>query len=51
MMGNYDFNSMMGWNGNYLGFGFWGSILYIVITIDLILLGIWLFKKVTMGNP
>jgi len=39
MMG-YGFNSMMG------GFGFVGAIFYIVILIDTILLGVWLWKQI-----
>lgn len=36
-------NNMMGWGG----FGFIVSLFWIVILIDLILLGIWLWKKIT----
>ena len=39
MMG-YGFNGMMG------GFGLVGSIFYIVILVDAILLGIWLWKQI-----
>lgn len=35
---------MMGWN--YSGFGFLASIFWIVILIDLILLGLWLWKQI-----
>lgn len=28
------------------GFGFWGSLLWIVLLIDLTLLGIWLGKQI-----
>lgn len=39
---------MMGWGyGNMMsGFGFLGSLFWIVILIDLILLGIWLWKQI-----
>jgi hypothetical protein len=42
---------MMGWSWNYgnmmnSGFGFLGSLIYIVLLIDLILLGVWLWKKI-----
>lgn len=40
MWGNY--GNMMGGGA----FGFWWSIYSIVILIDLILLGIWLWKKI-----
>lgn len=37
-----DYGGMMGaW-----GFGFWWSLLWIVLLIDLILLGVWLWKKI-----
>jgi hypothetical protein len=43
---------MMGWNYGYVGsmmgssFGFFGVLIYIVLLIDLILLGVWLWKKI-----
>ncbi len=39
---------MMGWNyGNMMGgFGVIGSLMWIVVLIDLILLGIWLWKQI-----
>ena len=40
---------MMGWNYNmmsYGAFGIIGSIFWLVILIDLILLGIWLWKQI-----
>ena len=40
MWGNY--GSMMG--GGWVGF--WGSLYGIVILIDLILLGVWLWKQI-----
>lgn len=40
MMG---YGSMMGGAG---WFGFWGSFFGIVVLIDLILLGIWLWKQI-----
>lgn len=40
MMGG-GYGGMMG-----AGFGFFGTILWIVIVADLILLGVWLFKQV-----
>lgn len=41
-------NSMMGWNYTNMmgGFGILGSLFSIVFLIDLILLGIWLFKQI-----
>lgn len=41
MFGNY--GSMM---GNWGWFGFWAQILWIVVLVDLILLGVWLWKKI-----
>lgn len=41
MMGWY--NNMMGWNN---GFSVFGSLIQIFILVDLVLLGIWLFKKI-----
>ncbi len=41
--------NMMGWGYSGMmsaGFGFLGTIVWIVVLIDLILLGIWLWKKV-----
>ena len=39
---------MMGWNyGNMMGgFGIVGSLYSIVVLVDLILLGIWLWKQI-----
>lgn len=39
--GNY--GNMMGWNN---GWGLVGSLPWIVVLIDLVLLGIWLWKKI-----
>lgn len=38
----------MGWNygGMMGGVGIWGSIYAIVILVDLILLGMWLWKQI-----
>ena len=41
MMGYY--GNMMGWGG---GFGLFASLFSIIIFIDLVLLGIWLWKKI-----
>lgn len=41
MMGWY--SNMMGWNN---GFSFFGSLIQIFVLVDLVLLGIWLFKKI-----
>ena len=40
MMGYGNFGGMMG------GFGFLGVIFWIVLLIDLILLGVWLWKQI-----
>lgn len=40
MMGQWGYGNMMG--GGY----FWGSLFGIVVLIDLILLGIWLWKQI-----
>lgn len=42
---------MMGWNYgngmmNWEGFGILGSLFWIIILFDLILLGIWLWKQI-----
>lgn len=42
MMGNWGYGGMM--SGGWLGF--WGSIFWIVLLIDLILLGVWLWKQI-----
>ena len=39
--GGYGYGSMMG------GFAGFGIITWIVITVDLVLLGIWLWKQIT----
>jgi len=39
MFGNY-------WDMMGGGFGFWASLFWIVILIDLTLLGIWLWKSI-----
>ncbi len=40
---------MMGWNyGNMMGgFGVIGSLIWIIVLVDLILLGIWLWKQIS----
>lgn len=38
-----DYGGMM---GNWGWVGFWGQLLWIILLIDLILLGIWLWKKI-----
>jgi len=40
MMG-YGYGDMMG------GFGALGAITWLVVTIDLVLLGVWLWKKIS----
>lgn len=40
MMG---FGNMMGWGG---GFSFWGFLIWLVILVDLVLLGAWLWKQI-----
>lgn len=43
MMGNWGYGNMMGWSQG----GWWfGSIFGIVLLVDLILLAIWLWKKI-----
>jgi len=40
---------MMGWGDGSMmnwGFGFLGSLFWIIILIDLILLGVWLWKQI-----
>ncbi len=42
-------NNMMGWGYSGMmsaGFGFLGTIIWVVVLIDLILLGVWLWKKI-----
>lgn len=41
MMG-YGWGNMMSWGGSGLG-----SIIWIVVLVDLILLGIWLWKQIS----
>jgi len=44
MMGQWGYgNGMMGWGG---GFSVLGSLFSIIILIDLILLGAWLWKQI-----
>lgn len=41
---------MMNWGGGYgmmAGVGFWGTIFWLVILVDLILLGVWLWKLIS----
>lgn len=42
MMGNWGYGNMMGWGS----WGTIGSIFWVIILIDLILLGIWLWKQI-----
>lgn len=39
--GNYGYGGMMSW-----GFGVLGTIFWLIILVDLILLGIWLWKQI-----
>ena len=46
-MGYGGWNNMMGWGG---GFGIFATIFWLfwlVLLVDLILLGVWLWKKIT----
>jgi hypothetical protein len=36
-----------GWNQGSYGFGLLGALMYLVIFIDLVLLGIWLYKQIS----
>jgi len=41
---------MMNWGGGYGmmgGVGFWGTIFWVVILVDLILVGVWLWKQIS----
>jgi hypothetical protein len=46
MMGYGDFQGMMNWGGGWGWFGGLGIIFWIVLLIDLVLLGFWLFKQI-----
>lgn len=41
---------MMNWGGGYGmmdgGWGLWSSIFWLVILVDLVLLGVWLWKQI-----
>lgn len=41
MMGVGKYSGMMGANGNV-----WASVLWVIVLIDLILLGLWLWKQI-----
>lgn len=43
MMGSWRYGGMMDWGG---GYGVLATIFWVVILIDLILLGIWLWKQI-----
>ena len=41
---------MMNWGGYGMmggSWGFWGSIFWVVILVDLILVGVWLWKQIS----
>lgn len=42
-MGQWGYPNMMGWN---TGLAFLGSIFWVVLLIDLILLGFWLWQQI-----
>lgn len=37
---------MMGYWGNMMGWGGYGSVFGVIVLIDLVLLGIWLWKQI-----
>lgn len=43
MMGQWGYPNMMGWGS---GVALLGSIFWIVLLVDLILLGVWLWKQI-----
>lgn len=45
MMGQWGYSDMMGWGSGFAWFGFLGTIFWLVVLADLILLGIWLWKQ------
>ena len=46
-MMNWGYGNMMDWNQNGFGwFGFFGFAFWIIILVDLILVGVWLWKKI-----
>ncbi len=44
MMGNLRYGNMMDWGMG--GFGLVGSVIFIALAADLILLGIWLWREI-----
>lgn len=44
MMGPW--GNMMNWGGGFGVFGLVGSLLWLVVLVDLILVGIWLWKQI-----
>lgn len=49
MMGQWGYG-MMGWNAGLAGFGLLALIFWLVVLVDLILLGIWLWKQIEKSN-
>lgn len=41
MMGNWGYGGMMGY-----GFGVWSLVLWLIVLVDLILVGAWLWKQI-----
>lgn len=46
MMGQWGYPNMMGWGSSFGFLGLIGSIFWIVLLVDLILLGIWLWQQI-----
>ncbi|MFH1186559.1 MAG: hypothetical protein V1697_00095 [Candidatus Levyibacteriota bacterium] len=45
-MGPWSYGSMMGYSGGFFWLGIFWTILPLVLLLDLILLGIWLWKQI-----
>ncbi len=41
---------MYGFGSGMVGFSFLGGLMWLVLFVDLVLLGVWLWKQITKGQ-
>lgn len=46
MMGNWGYGNMMNFGSGFAVFGLLGAFFWLVLLIDLVLFGVWLWKQI-----